>query len=100
MRMGLAVAAMAGGIAVAQAAFSVPVTHAAPVDVNIQLSGYLPAPPGVRIHFEAGRPYYVENHRRVYVERDPKHDRGRHRGHYKEEEHDRKKGHGKGHGHD
>lgn len=73
-------------------------SHAGGVDLNIQLGAYLPAPPGVRIYVDAGRPYYVENHRRVYMEKRDHHDHGRHLGHEKGEGHHRKEGHGKGHG--
>ena len=69
---------------------------AGPVDISIQLDAYLPAPPGVSIHVEAGRPYYVENNRRVYMKKKSKGDRGKHRG----EDRGRKKGHGKKGGRD
>lgn len=72
--------------------------QASSVDLNIQLGAYIPAPPGVRIYVEAGRPYYVENHRRVYMKKRHHEDHGRHLGHYKEEHHDREEGHGKEHG--
>ena len=76
--------------------------EAANVDVNI--SGFLPAPPGVFVQVDAGRPYYVEHDRRVYMERRPAkyrkhykqkehHDNGKKNGHYKGEEHG---GHGEG----
>jgi hypothetical protein len=45
---------------------------AADVGVNVQINGYLPAPPGVHIYMDAGRPYYVERDRRVYIEKDRK----------------------------
>jgi hypothetical protein len=79
--------------------------EAANVEVNI--SGFLPPPPGVFVRVDAGRPYYVQNERRVYMERRPE----KHRKHYKEKHHDngRKNGHykdegrggheGGGHGH-
>ena len=70
---------------------------AGPVDISIQLGAYLPAPPGVSIHVEAGRPYYVENNRRVYMKKKSKGDRGKHLGY---EERGRKKGHGKKSGRD
>uniref|UniRef100_C6E4Z6 Uncharacterized protein n=1 Tax=Geobacter sp. (strain M21) TaxID=443144 RepID=C6E4Z6_GEOSM len=89
-------------LAVAAAAtFAVTTTEkaqAGSVDLNIQLGAYIPAPPGVRIYVEAGRPYYVENHRRVYMKKKHHEDRGKHRGHDKGE--DRGKGHGKKHGRD
>ncbi|HBA89061.1 MAG TPA: hypothetical protein DCZ75_14085 [Geobacter sp.] len=93
--MKLAIVSMAAVTLIVQTGISAPTACAAPVDVNIQLNGYLPAPPGVRIYFDSGRPYYVENHRRVYVEKKRKHDNGKHKG----EGHGRKNGHGKGHGH-
>ena len=73
-------------------------------NVSVNISGYLPAPPGVSIHVDAGRPYYVERERRVYMERRPsKHYRKHHKKrHYKNERHydrghDRHEGRG-GHG--
>ncbi|HEY5514271.1 MAG TPA: hypothetical protein VIK40_11570 [Geomonas sp.] len=76
--------------------------------VNVQVNGYLPAPPGVNVQIDAGRPYYVESHRRVYIEREPRYykedkrhykkqkkhheDRGNHYGH---EEHGGRGGHGR-----
>jgi hypothetical protein len=38
-------------------------------NVNINISGYLPAPPGVHIQIDAGRPYYVQKGRRVYLKK-------------------------------
>jgi len=70
---------------------------AGPVDISIQLGAYLPAPPGVRIRIEAGRPYYVENNRRVYMKKKSKGDNGKHLGY---EDRGRKKGHGKKNGRD
>lgn len=82
--------------------FAIGNSEAANVSVNI--SGYLPAPPGVSIHVDAGRPYYVERERRVYMERRPsKHYRKHHKKrHHKNERrydrgHDRHEGRG-GHG--
>ena len=95
----MAILSLAAAALIIQTSISVPTACAAPVDVNIQLNGYLPAPPGVRVYFDSGRPYYVENHRRVYVEKKRKHDNGKHRGHDKGEKHGRENGHGKGHGH-
>ena len=65
---------------------------AANVDVNI--NGFLPAPPGVIVQVDAGRPYYVQHDRRVYMERDQG---PQHRRHFKEKHHDngRKNGHDK-----
>ena len=64
-----------------------PTTGFAAGGLNVRIDGYLPAPPGVTIHLDAGRPYYIEKNRRVYVEKKQKHDKGKHRG--------RKNGHGK-----
>jgi hypothetical protein len=57
------------------------------VGVNIQLDAFLPAPPGVHIQVDAGRPYYVVQERRVYLEKKDKHNKGKHRGHDKERKH-------------
>lgn len=56
--------------------------------VNVHVNGYLPAPPGVNVQIDAGRPYYVESHRRVYIEREPRYYK---EGHYKEEKRHYKK---------
>ena len=52
--------------------------------VNVHVDGYLPAPPGVHILIDSGRPYYVERERRVYIERErpAKHYKNKH---YKKE---------------
>jgi hypothetical protein len=87
--------------------FSLSSARAANVDV--QINGYLPAPPGVLVRVDAGRPYYVEHDRRVYMERRPDkrykhhkekkhHDNGNKYGHDKREEHGGGRGEG-GHGH-
>lgn len=39
-------------------------------NVNVRVNGYLPAPPGVHVMVDSGRPYYVERERRVYMERE------------------------------
>ena len=85
----LTTALLAGLVAMAPAA------GIAGANVSFQIDAYLPAPPGVRIQVDAGRPYYVVEQRRVYLEEKPKHDNGRHRGHYKKEKHKGGK-HGKG----
>ena len=75
---------------------TVPLTVFASIDVNVQIDGYLPAPPGVHILLDAGRPYYIEDNQRVYVEKKRKHNKGKHRGENKEhEDQGRKNGHGK-----
>jgi hypothetical protein len=72
-------------------------------DVSVNISGYLPAPPGVAIRVDAGRPYYVERDRRVYMERRPykpykKHHKNRHHeDDGRDRGHDRHEGRG-GHG--
>ena len=49
--------------------------------VNVRITGFLPAPPGVFVRIDSGRPYYVENERRVYLERErPRHSKQRHHG--------------------
>ncbi len=60
-------------------------SHSGTLGVNIQLNGYLPAPPGVHIYYDSGRPYYVENHQRVYLEKKEKdhRDHGKKKGHKK-----------------
>jgi hypothetical protein len=64
--------------------------------VNVQVNGYVPAPPGVNVQIDAGRPYYVESNRRVYMEREGS---GRHdnRKHYKYKKHHENKGNKFGH---
>lgn len=59
--------------------------HAGSLGVNIQLNGYLPAPPGVHIYYDSGRPYYVEDRQRVYLKKKDKHhhDNGKKKGHKK-----------------
>jgi hypothetical protein len=54
--------------------------------VNVNISAYLPAPPGVTVLIEAGCPYYVEKGHRVYLKKKYKHDK-----------HHKKHGHKKGH---
>jgi len=69
--------------------------------VNVQINGYLPAPPGVHVYMGGGRPYYVREHRRVYMERDRRHRRHRPR-HERDNQgyrdHGRGEGRGNGHG--
>jgi len=65
--------------------------------VNVSVTGYLPAPPGVHVYVDAGRPYYVERDRRVYIEREKP--AKQHKKHYKKHKrhHD---DNGNRHGHD
>lgn len=64
--------------------------------VNVQVNGYLPAPPGVNIQIDAGRPYYVEGTRRVYMEKEPAR-RDNRRPYKKEKKHHKDNGHKYGH---
>jgi len=59
-------------------------------NVSVRVNGFLPAPPGVHVQMDSGRPYYVERERRVYMERE------RPAKHYKKH----KKNHNRGRGHD
>ncbi|UPU34573.1 hypothetical protein M1B72_14080 [Geomonas paludis] len=65
-------------------AATAPTAQAGSVGVSINLNGYLPAPPGVHIYYDSGRPYYVENHQRVYLKKGKEHhDNGKKKGHKK-----------------
>jgi hypothetical protein len=80
----------------AEAGFPAPPGLPGP-SVNVHIDGYLPAPPGVNVQIDAGRPYYVQHDRRVYIERE-RYDK---RGHYKKnkkhhEDRGNKYGHYKG----
>ena len=61
-------------------------------NVNVRVNGYVPAPPGVNVMVDSGRPYYVERDRRVYMEREPRHYKK-----YKRHHRDHDRGHGRGH---
>lgn len=64
---------------------------------NVHVDGYLPAPPGVNVRIDSGRPYYIERERRVYIEREPvRHDNRRYYKKHKKHHNDR--GRGNGHG--
>jgi len=68
------------GVAQSQAGFPAPpgVPGVLVPSVNIQVNGYLPAPPGVRIYSADDRPYYMggdRHDRRVYLEKDRKHEK-------------------------
>lgn len=61
-------------------------------NVSVSINGYLPAPPGVFIQLDAGRPYYIEREQRIYIQEKPAkhdkeekhhHDNGRKHGHNK-----------------
>jgi hypothetical protein len=63
-------------------------------NVNVSINGYLPAPPGVTVRVDAGRPYYIENERRVYIERErPRHKHRHHKEKRRYEEQARDHGH-------
>ncbi|MFZ3207402.1 MAG: hypothetical protein WA140_01030 [Geobacteraceae bacterium] len=92
----LTVVAITFGLTEAKAGFPAPpgLPGLPAPNVNVRIEGYLPAPPGVNIQIDAGRPYYVERDRRIYIERErpaghykkkKKHhkDNGRKNGHYK-----------------
>ena len=73
---------------IALGSVTVPTTASASPGLNVQIEGFFPAPPEVRIYQGGGRPYYVRHNRRVYMERDRRHHRdNRRRGHeYRERE--------------
>ena len=87
-------------LAMAVAAIGCSIDSARAANIDVQVNGYLPAPPGVFVHVDAGRPYYVEHDRRVYMEKDKP---GRHK-HKKEkkhhEDHGNKGGHDQHEGHE
>jgi hypothetical protein len=72
-------------------------------NVNVRVDGYLPAPPGVRVLVDSGRPYYVERDRRVYIaeDRSSRYYRDRHykkyKGHYRDHDRGYDRGHDRGH---
>jgi len=61
-------------------------------NVNVHVDGFLPAPPGVHVMVDSGRPYYVERDRRVYMERERP---ARRYKKYKRHHDDRGHGHGR-----
>ena len=64
-------------------------------NVSVNVNGFLPAPPGVHVMIDSGRPYYVERDRRVYMERDHRHYKK-----YKKHHRNNGRGHDHDHGHD
>jgi len=81
---------------IALGSFAVPTTGSA--EVTIQINGYLPAPPGVRVYQGGGRPYYVQRNRRVYMKKDMRHredNRRRGQDSKEREDHGRNDGHGR-----
>ena len=61
-------------------------------NVNVRVNGFLPAPPGVHVMVDSGRPYYMERDRRVYMERERP---ARHYKKYKKHHENRGRGHGR-----
>jgi hypothetical protein len=61
-------------------------------NVSVSINGYLPAPPGVYILYDTGRPYYVEREERIYIkERPAEHRHGKkkhHKNHGHKDDHD------------
>jgi hypothetical protein len=60
--------------------------HISAPSVSVNINGYLPAPPGVVVLLDSGRPYYVERGQRIYIKEKPAkqkkhHDNGRKHGH-------------------
>jgi len=53
-------------------------------NVSVNINGYVPAPPGVFVRVDAGRPYYIEHEHRVYMEREKP---AKYRKHHKEKKH-------------
>ena len=84
------------GVGDVQAGFPGPPGLPAPPGVDVRINGYMPAPPRVNIFYDAGRPYYVERGRHVYLERDRRHYRKKYR---HERENRGHEDHGRGHGH-
>ena len=64
-------------------------------NVNVHVNGFLPAPPGVNVMIDSGRPYYVERDRRVYMEREKPAKRYKNK---KYKKHHDDNGRGNGHG--
>lgn len=85
----LSAASLVFGLSESNAAFSAQVGTP---NASFSISDYQPAPANVYVHNDAGRPYYVERDRRVYMEK--KH----HGKKYKKEKHH--ENHGRGNGHD
>ena len=83
-------------LAAASLTFGASQAKAAPgPNVNVSINGYLPAPPGVIVHVDAGRPFYVENDRRIYIERERPRHRSKHHG--RDRRHQEEHAHGNGH---
>jgi|GEM_PF-2129659 len=77
---------------------SAPTTaQASGANVNVSINGYLPAPPGVTVYLDAGRPYYMEHDHRVYIARDRHHHKKKHHARHNEYEYEHERGHGYDH---
>lgn len=63
--------------------------------VNVQVTAYLPTPPGVGVYLGAAAPMYPESERMVYVERERRYKEKRRHKHknWEHEERGRKNGH-------
>jgi hypothetical protein len=83
------------------AAITMSINAAEAANVDVQINGYLPAPPGVLVRVDAGRPYYVERDRRVYMEKEKPRHHKKHKKHHDDEGykygHDKHEGHEGGH---
>jgi len=80
------------GLNEARAAFSAQVGTP---NASFSISDYQPAPPNVHVQSDAGRPYYMERDRRVYMEK-KKHGK-KHKKEKHGEDHDHEDGRGKHH---
>jgi hypothetical protein len=70
-------------------------------NVNVHVNGFLPAPPGVHVMIDSGRPYYVERDRRVYMERErPARRYKKYKRHHEDRGHGDDRGHDRGRGRD
>jgi hypothetical protein len=87
--LALTAASITFGFNEAKAAFSAEIGTP---NVNFRISDFQPAPPGVYVQSDAGRPYYMERDRRVYMEKK------KHGKRYKKEKHH--EDHGRKNGHD
>lgn len=81
------------GLNEARAGFPAPPGLPGSPNVSVSINGFLPAPPGVHVLIDSGRPYYVERDRRVYIERERPTRRYKK---YKKHHEDRGRGHGHG----
>jgi hypothetical protein len=68
--------------------------------VDVRIQGYVPAPPGVNVRIDAGRPYYVQRDRVVYMERERPVEHRHYKKHKKHKRHHDDRGHRNGHDRD